>query len=491
MKLSLSKIAVILLVFLTTTAYAQYRGFSYNFYGGGARSEGMGQAFLAVSDDGSAGSWNPAGLYVHEKTLMQFSYGVLMPRGNEKYFLGSESPDPAVIGPAYTKKDHQGEYPGIDYMAIISPLRIKGHHVVASMSFTQHFDTYNTFLENLLYDHLGWGPYPNAKIETHGSINSVNFAFGTRVYKQLSMGVSANIYYGKVVSEEYRYLRASVVDIDNITRVYRNGIRVIDSTDFTGFNATIGFLYAAEPIRAGLAVRLPFDLKGNTDSTIVSHATEGGVGGLSIPIQSTPYFSMFKSDTVYIDDMTSRYQMPFIVGFGVAYDISENWILAGDVEYRGFKGKKVKILDRLELTAGGERVEYFTDNDLNWSNVFQFRVGTEYRWETPVGIIPFRVGFRNEAFPDGNVSNIATIFEGEKGSSENDSTRVFYVFDSNDDNITGFSMAVGIGIHWSQIQIDLAYTNTRYSQELYKGDYLQLENKWNDHRLNVSFTGYF
>ena len=73
MKMSLAKIVVLLLALLTTTAFAQYRGFSYDFFGGGARSEGMGQAFLAISDDASAGGWNPAGLHIHEKTLMQFS----------------------------------------------------------------------------------------------------------------------------------------------------------------------------------------------------------------------------------------------------------------------------------------------------------------------------------------------------------------------------------------------------------------------------------
>ncbi len=486
MKMSLAKIVVLLLALLTTTAFAQYRGFSYDFFGGGARSEGMGQAFLAISDDASAGSWNPAGLHIHEKTLMQFSYNTLMPRGNEKYYLTSGSPDPIIDGPLYSKMNHKGQYGGINNLAIISPLRIKGHHVVASMSYTENFDTYNTFMQNLLYDYLGWGPYPNASIVTHGSINSIDFAFGTRVYDQLSFGISANIYYGKVVSDEYRYLRAHYTDIDGIERIFRDDIRVIDSTQYTGFNTIIGFIYNGDPFRAGLTIRTPFDLKGKSDSTIYSHATQNG-----LPVTTVNGLPMFHSDTVYINDMTTQYQMPFIVGLGLAYNLNDNWVVDCDVDYRGFKGKKVKTLDSLQLTAGGERIEFYSPNDLNWSNVFQFRIGTEYRWETPVGIIPFRAGFRNEAFPDGNITNITTLYQGEKGSATNDSTRIYYAFDSNTDNIKGFSVAVGAGIYWSQIQLDFAYTNTRYSQKLYDGDFLKLENKWNNHRINVSFTGYF
>jgi hypothetical protein len=49
------------------TARALSLNYSYplslDFNGGGARAKGMGNAFLGVSDDISAITWNPAGLY--------------------------------------------------------------------------------------------------------------------------------------------------------------------------------------------------------------------------------------------------------------------------------------------------------------------------------------------------------------------------------------------------------------------------------------------
>ena len=45
-----------------------------DFLGGGARARAMGGAFWAVSDDASAGSWNPAGLVQLDKIQTSFSF---------------------------------------------------------------------------------------------------------------------------------------------------------------------------------------------------------------------------------------------------------------------------------------------------------------------------------------------------------------------------------------------------------------------------------
>ena len=59
MKLFDGCIAAAALMAIATTATAQD---SLNRPGSGARAAGMGNAFIAVSDDGTAASWNPAGL---------------------------------------------------------------------------------------------------------------------------------------------------------------------------------------------------------------------------------------------------------------------------------------------------------------------------------------------------------------------------------------------------------------------------------------------
>ncbi len=77
MKGSLTRALVLVLV-LSSAAFGQY---SFDFVGGGARAEGMGNAYLGVSDDVSGVSWNPAGIYAIEKPVLGVSYASLAPRG--------------------------------------------------------------------------------------------------------------------------------------------------------------------------------------------------------------------------------------------------------------------------------------------------------------------------------------------------------------------------------------------------------------------------
>jgi long-subunit fatty acid transport protein len=467
MKLSLSKIVVALALFLTTTAYAQEQGLIFNYFGGGARSEGMGQAFLAISNDATAGSWNPAGLYIHEKTLMAFSYGVFMPRGEYTYNL---TPSLSENYP------HDGSYGAIDYMSIISPMRIKEHHFVFSLSYTRNFDTYFEFADKL---RLAPTDDPNAVYSRQGGINSINLSLGTRIYKQLSFGLSGNVYYGNVATEEKRSFKYDTTLSYYGTYTYYMNTQVLDSTSYSGFNLSLGLHYNAGKIKGGLVIKTPFNLKGSSDSSIYQITTLNGV-----VIKDA-------TDTVYVDNMTSKLEMPFTVGLGGAYNIDENFLIAADLEYRNFSGKVVKSLDSVLLTASGDRVEFYRDNDYNWGDVVQFRIGAEYLLKTNIGEIPIRAGFRNESFPYGNISDYRITYEGPKGSTINDSSRVSYTFEYNTERVTGNSLSLGSGIHWAQIILDFAYTYTTYEQEIYHSDVLQATNKWKNHHLNFTFTGYF
>jgi len=62
--------------------------------GSGARAAGMANAFVALSDDGTAASWNPAGLAQLRQAELSFVYGV-----NERglHFTGERSPDDRFV----------------------------------------------------------------------------------------------------------------------------------------------------------------------------------------------------------------------------------------------------------------------------------------------------------------------------------------------------------------------------------------------------------
>ncbi len=491
MKLSLFKTAIMFVLLLTTTAYCQQQGLSFSYYGGGARSEGMGQAYIALSDDGAAGSWNPAGLYVHEKTLMGFSYGSLAPRGYNKYIR----PGRSVL-----KFDHSGTVATINDWNIISPLRIKDHHVVLNISYVENVNSYFEFREKL-YDWSDFNPLdtlddydPNAFMQRKGGIHSFNLALGTRVNKDFSFGVSANIYTGNMVTDESRTAILDIID-DGGDALKIAEFQTIDSTSYSGFNFTLGLLYTSGKFRSGLTLRTPFVLNATSDSTLFIESTKNG-----LPFDT---IGTFNSDTVYIDNMTSKIEMPIMLGLGMAYDINDNWLVSGDIEYRGFEGKKVENLDSLLLTSTGDRDEFYSsvDGTPNWSNVIQLRFGTEYLFDTKYGEIPLRLGARTEVLPSGNISDYTVTYEGENsstGSQESDGStilddnrRVTYAFIYDTDKVTGYSVSAGTGIHWESILLDVAITYTTYKQYIYQDGGLRSKNTWKNYHVNFGFVGYF
>ena len=66
---------------ISTTAFG-YELYNFDFVGGGAKAQGMGNANLGLSDGVNGASWNPAGIYLDEKIVLGVSYQSLMPKGN-------------------------------------------------------------------------------------------------------------------------------------------------------------------------------------------------------------------------------------------------------------------------------------------------------------------------------------------------------------------------------------------------------------------------
>ena len=473
MKFLLAKFAVIVMLIATATAYGQQQGMTFDFFGAGARSEGMGQAFVGVSNDATAGTWNPAGLYIQEKTIAVFGGDYFMPKGEYNLYQNNQ---------LYKSYKHDANSNSLGVFALIAPLRIKGHHFVANLSYTRNFNVHYKYVDTLLNVYSDGGP--NVSYERYGGIGSFNIGLGTRIYRNWSFGLMGNIYYGKVITDQYRHFFTERTTLYG-TADYVCNARALDSTTFSGFNMTLGLMYNSDPLRWGLIVKTPFSLNGDTDTTYVSIATENGV-----IIVRDQEMQLFFTDTIYYDNNASKIDIPLMIATGVSYKLKDNWLLAADLEYRRFSSGKVWNFTNIVLTASGQRIVYYTDTltEPNWNDVIQLRVGTEYTMDTKYGQIPLRLGFRNEAIPEGNIISYHVDY------TDVNYQKMFYIFDYDHSKTTGFSLSLGTGIHWSQILLDFAYTYTAYTQKIYADETtnnLRGENKWKNHHLNVTFTGYF
>jgi len=475
MKLSIQRISLVLGVLLIPffSANAQieellgnivrFAPFNFKFTGNGARARGMGNAFLAVSDDITGIGWNPAGLYKMESPVLGLSFSSLRPRGN----FSSDRLN--LIGADTTRisRDHTGTFGALSSANFVAPIRVKGHPFVASLSYTRISDEYQ--FSNIEIDVIEiFSIFNEVAVlirqdtvialvglmsELEGGIDAVNFGFGTRLSGNLALGFSLNIYGGAVQRHTNISITADNIPVNNFQHGNLTLISLsADSINFGGFNFTLGLKHDGERFDAGLVLRTPFSL---SQKSLNFNAQIVKINDIAAG-----------TDTTITIDLLTKYEIPLMVGFGIGYNVADNWLLAIDAEYRHFSTQQIKIRQSITLVPGADNIEEFvilSEEQWQWSNVFILRAGTEYLNETGIGTIPFRagVGYVPVPTPDTDINGVR-------------STAVSYEF------------SLGTGIHWEQIKLDLAYNYSTLNLDLGSAT-----GKNKNHFLTASFTGYF
>jgi long-chain fatty acid transport protein len=97
--------------------------------GSGARAQGKAQAFIAVADDATAASYNPAGLV----QLQQPEISVV-----GAYFIRLERQD--VTQPGIGVENQTLDAANLNYLSAVYPFRLLGRNVVVSLNYQRLFD---------------------------------------------------------------------------------------------------------------------------------------------------------------------------------------------------------------------------------------------------------------------------------------------------------------------------------------------------------------
>lgn len=425
-----------------------------DFTGSGARAAGMGGAFLAVSDDISAVSWNPAGLSKFQSPVFGLSLSTFAPRGEFQFNNNISRQTPS--------------FSDLGLLSLIAPVRIKGHHVVMSLSISRVDDEFSSFFvrDSLPFDSDGDGNNfrpTNVTFAENSSYESglevINIGFGTDIGKDLSVGGALNIYTGRaefenIIAIDLPHIQFLDVDPSGLQEIDIVGSQTtLDSTKYSGINFTIGFKYNQPKFSAGLIARTPYSLELETDRR-------------SERLLFANSLSVF-TDTILVDNNIIQMDMPLMIGGGIAFRPTNNVTLAVDGEYRSFSGKKRRQRVLLILVPGSESIEEFVEQDLNFRNVFTIRAGGEYNWSTGSAlfpVVPIRAGFASVP--------IAAL-----------------------DNTSAISFSVGSGIRWEQIHLDVAYVRTTFdfdgSLDTFSGQSLPFKSESKANQFKLTFTGFF
>ena len=109
---------------------------NWNFLGMGARARGMGGAFLGVSDDGSAGTWNPAGLILNEGVFITANYSY------SRVNLGLDNTPLGPTNLGTRDRSADGTLSALSSAAFVAPLTLREHEFFLTAYYHRVQDIY-------------------------------------------------------------------------------------------------------------------------------------------------------------------------------------------------------------------------------------------------------------------------------------------------------------------------------------------------------------
>jgi len=351
-----------------------------NPIGSGARAMGMGGAFIAVADDATAASWNPAGLIQLERPEISFVFSY----AHRRTRLDSRV-HPEMRGMNEVHRDD------LNYFSIALPVMMFDKNVVLSLNYQRLYDLYNT----LSFDYMAMAKSGGVTLlndfefsyEQTGSLKAIAPAFAVQITPQFSVGMTFNFWTDNlgydnewemtsVVSAESRAFTGSGLFKTQGYSYYNE-----KNKDFEGFNFNVGFLWRLNrKITIGGVFKSP--LKGDFDREVYQHEKVTDRRGV---VNNTRTYSK------------NSYEMefPMSYGLGISYRFSDALTVAFDVyrtQWSDFWVKQKHGSSSSPVTGTPRKSTHIHDTT-------QLRLGCEYLFILEQTIIPLRLGVFTDPQP--------------------------------------------------------------------------------------------
>lgn len=289
-------------------------GGSPNVVGSGARAVGMGGAFMAVADDATAASWNPAGLIQLEKP--EFSVVYEYNRRHEDY------PDRSFLG---LKGFNAIQEDNLNYLSLVYPLPhplFADRNIVLSLGVHRRYNfdrkvEYSVQTQQRIFENIFLFDRQTFEYTQEGSLNALVPAVAIELTKRLSLGVAVNIYDDDILKNEWEETteREGVFSLASF-RTSRLGRFERRSHGFEGINLTYGLLWKPdERWSVALTYQTPF------------------AGEYTRETDNLSFFLGGRNANRFRED--ARLEFPRAFGVGVAYRTADDRLtLAVDVTRR-------------------------------------------------------------------------------------------------------------------------------------------------------------
>ncbi len=339
---------------------------NFTMQGAGARAMGLGGAFIAVADDATAVSFNPAGLAQLLNPEVSF-----VARGLQRS-VRFEDFETSSQGRALAVSDSLISSTRVDplFLSGTVPIQTGGRNLVLQWSVQRAFaltdHTRRTQTESPLASPSGLPSHLSQDITQTGQIDIYSFAAAYEVSQRILLGLSYNQWRGRwtITSVSLHDTGLSTSDVS---------FRQTNALDGQNFN--LGLVWRWPSWSLGMVHRTGFHADYGFTTQLSTNLPRGGFVG-------TP--------------MSTGLHWPAGTGLGFAYRPNEQWLVTADVSHTLWSSTRY-MSDSARLN--GQSFFDF-EKGSRTPNATDLHLGAEYLHITPSGtVIPLRAGLSREPQP--------------------------------------------------------------------------------------------
>ena len=326
--------------------------------GSGARAAGMADAFIAVSDDGTAASWNPAGLGQLRKPELSV---VSTTSGQNLRAEGFRTRDDLSMF-TNARSSYLSTY--LDFASLAVPMTLWTKPVTLQGAWRRLYTLdYREIVSIDRVPLLSEAP-PPARIDTNndllGSVNIVSLAGAVKVTPRLALGASFNLWRGDWTEQDW----ISQTPLD--TAGEPQFLATTGSNRVRGNNVSLGLMLTYPRWSIGVLHQLPLR------SDFEAHRHEKASGAPTTPGES--------------GEGTLRF--PRAVGLGGAWRPATRWTVALDFTWDNWKAAMVET----PLTGMQSIFDGLPPDRTSTRNTLSVNAGAEHLFSGEGFVIPLRFG---------------------------------------------------------------------------------------------------
>jgi long-chain fatty acid transport protein len=375
---------------------------SFNPVGAGARGLGMGGAFTAVADDGTAASFNPAGLAQLRRTELALVG-----------FADQLTSDLREPGQETVRQRSRHGRP--DFAGVSVPFEVGGRNLTVELAYQRAIDLFGSGtasvarrvdLSQIDPDNVGVGSRDfviDLTPQQSGGFHTYTLSAGYQASPHLALGLSLGYWRAgwSATGTARHLLRTRRIGSSD---VLENPLRQEVFRQDQGMDAMslgAGFLLRHPRVSVGGVLRLPFSGRYRLDETKDTTTYDDEF------FPSDPFRTTFKA--------TTRLRWPGSSAFGVAFRPVSRLTVAGEVSLTTWSHAVLENVPDGALLTQDANQPTFTDRNFfdllpasqtATSDTTQWRAGAEYLVHLPGAVLPLRAGVFRDRSPVGDPATL-------------------------------------------------------------------------------------